>query len=108
MQRRRKTPISLNVYDLVEQNSWVYWCGVGIYHSGVEVHGVEYAYGGHDEDAPGVFATAPREAPGSGEPPAAGRHRAPPLLYGCQPGLTYSAGSGGAQRREPFSGRQTP
>lgn len=36
----------LNIYDLSDQNSWTYWCGVGIFHSGLEVYGVEYAYGG--------------------------------------------------------------
>ena len=37
--------VRLNVYDLAEQNAYLYWAGVGIYHSGVEVYGVEYAYG---------------------------------------------------------------
>ncbi|KAL6779866.1 DESI3 [Auxenochlorella protothecoides x Auxenochlorella symbiontica] len=57
--------VYLNVYDLIEHNDWTYWCGVGIFHSGVEVYGVEYAYGGHEYDAPGVFATNPRQAPGT-------------------------------------------
>ena len=35
-----------NVYDLTPQNDYVYWCGVGVYHTGVEVYGIEYAYGG--------------------------------------------------------------
>ena len=39
-------PVYLNIYDLSDQNSWTYWCGVGIFHSGLEVYGVEYAYGG--------------------------------------------------------------
>ncbi|EFN55274.1 hypothetical protein CHLNCDRAFT_13602, partial [Chlorella variabilis] len=46
-------------------NDWTYWCGVGVFHSGVEVYGVEYAFGGHEFDAPGVFATNPRHAPGT-------------------------------------------
>lgn len=58
-------PVYLNVYDLIEQNYYTYWLGVGIFHSGVEVHGIEYAFGGHEYDAPGVFATNPREAPGA-------------------------------------------
>ncbi len=48
-----------------QQNAYLYPLGLGIHHSGVEVHGVEYAFGGHDFDAPGVFATAPRAAPGT-------------------------------------------
>jgi len=28
------------------QNDWTYWCGFGVFHSGVEVYGVEYAFGG--------------------------------------------------------------
>jgi hypothetical protein len=58
------TQVILNIYDLSNQNSWFYWCGVGVYHSGVEVHGVEYAYGGHEYDVSGIFATNPRDAPG--------------------------------------------
>lgn len=54
----------LNIYDLSDQNSWTYWCGVGIFHSGLEVYGVEYAYGGHEYDVSGVFATNPKDAPG--------------------------------------------
>lgn len=56
--------VSLNIYDLAPYNAYSYWCGVGIFHSGVEVYGVEYAYGGHDYEYSGVFATAPRDAPG--------------------------------------------
>ncbi|PNW69915.1 hypothetical protein CHLRE_17g698100v5 [Chlamydomonas reinhardtii] len=57
-------PVVLNVYDLAPQNQWTIFCGVGIFHSGVEVHGVEYAYGQHDYDYSGIFATNPRDAPG--------------------------------------------
>lgn len=57
-------PVIVNVYDLSSQNSWSYWCGVGIFHAGVEVYGIEYAYGGHEYDYSGVFATKPRDAPG--------------------------------------------
>ncbi|KAG1681599.1 hypothetical protein FOA52_014107 [Chlamydomonas sp. UWO 241] len=57
--------VFLNVYDLTpEHNAWTYWCGVGVFHAGVEVYGVEYAYGGHDYDQSGVFATNPRDPPG--------------------------------------------
>jgi len=65
MEPTHGSEVYLNVYDLVEQNSYMYWAGVGIYHSGVEIYGVEYAFGGHEYDAPGVFATHPRLAPGT-------------------------------------------
>lgn len=36
----------LAIYDLSDQNWWTAHLGVGIFHSGVEVYGVEWAYGG--------------------------------------------------------------
>lgn len=30
------TPVYLNVYDLTTVNGYMYWAGVGIFHSGVE------------------------------------------------------------------------
>ncbi|KAK2452420.1 hypothetical protein P8452_00191 [Trifolium repens] len=59
-----KTPVYLNVYDLTPKNGYVYWAGLGIYHSGVEVHGVEYAFGAHDYPTSGVFEVEPRQCPG--------------------------------------------
>lgn len=38
----------IHVYDLIEANSYLHPAGLGIYHSSVEVHGFEWAYGGHD------------------------------------------------------------
>lgn len=35
----------LRVYDMAESNWWSSYLGVGIFHSGVEVHGIEWAYG---------------------------------------------------------------
>lgn len=57
-------PVYLNVYDLTPLNGYVYWAGVGIFHSGVEVHGVEYAFGSHDHSTSGVFEVEPRQCPG--------------------------------------------
>ncbi|KAK8580920.1 hypothetical protein V6N12_071169 [Hibiscus sabdariffa] len=37
---------------------------LGIYHSGLEVHGVEYAFGAHDYPTSGVFEVEPRQCPG--------------------------------------------
>lgn len=38
--------IKLNVYGLSEVNKVINYLGLGIYHSGVEVYGTEWAYGG--------------------------------------------------------------
>ncbi|CAN1835819.1 DeSI-like protein At4g17486 [Linum perenne] len=59
-----KAPVYLNVYDLTPMNGYVYWAGLGIFHSGVEVHGVEYAFGAHDYSTSGVFEVEPRQCPG--------------------------------------------
>ncbi|KAM0051133.1 putative PPPDE peptidase domain-containing protein [Helianthus debilis subsp. tardiflorus] len=44
--------------------NYAYWAGVGIFHSGVQVHGVEYAFGAHDYPSSGVFEVEPRQCPG--------------------------------------------
>ncbi|KAI8549711.1 hypothetical protein RHMOL_Rhmol06G0046200 [Rhododendron molle] len=58
------TPVYLNVYDLTPVNGYIYWAGFGIFHSGVEVHGAEYAFGAHDSPSSGVFEVEPRQCPG--------------------------------------------
>lgn len=58
------TPVYLNVYDLTTANGYVYWAGLGIFHTGVEVHGIEYAFGAHDYPSSGVFEVEPRQCPG--------------------------------------------
>lgn len=57
-------PVYLNVYDLTPINGYAYWLGLGVYHSGVQVHGVEYAYGAHDRPSSGIFEGEPRRCPG--------------------------------------------
>lgn len=59
----RNAPVYLNVYDLTPMNGYMYWAGFGIFHSGVEVHGVEYAFGAHDYPSSGVFEVEPRQCP---------------------------------------------
>ncbi|CAL5329137.1 hypothetical protein CsSME_00009460 [Camellia sinensis var. sinensis] len=58
------THVYLNVYDLTPANSYFYWAGLGVFHTGVEVHGVEYAFGAHDYPTSGVFEIEPRRCPG--------------------------------------------
>lgn len=57
-------PVYLNVYDLTPINGYAYWLGLGVYHSGVQVHGVEYAFGAHDHATTGVFEVEPKQCPG--------------------------------------------
>ncbi|KAL6867671.1 hypothetical protein ACP4OV_015695 [Aristida adscensionis] len=68
------TPVYLNVYDLTPMNGYIYWAGLGIFYSGIEVmnigetfckvHAVEYAFGAHDYPTSGVFEVEPRQCPG--------------------------------------------
>ncbi|CAL5046411.1 unnamed protein product [Urochloa decumbens] len=58
------TPVYLNVYDVTPANGYARWLGLGVYHSGVQVHGVEYAYGAHDGASSGIFEVVPRRCPG--------------------------------------------
>ncbi|KAK9145015.1 hypothetical protein Sjap_004918 [Stephania japonica] len=60
----RFVPVNLNVYDLHPINGSIYWLGLGLYHSGIQVHGVEYEFRGHDTPSTGIFRGKPRECPG--------------------------------------------
>ncbi|XP_021764541.1 deSI-like protein At4g17486 isoform X1 [Chenopodium quinoa] len=59
-----ETQVVLNVYDLTPLNHYTYWFGFGIFHSGIEVHGMEYGFGAHDFPVSGVFEVEPRSCPG--------------------------------------------
>ncbi|KAK9697788.1 hypothetical protein RND81_08G061400 [Saponaria officinalis] len=59
-----ETQVMLNVYDLTPLNQYTYWFGFGIFHSGIEVHGMEYGFGAHDFAASGVFEVEPKSCPG--------------------------------------------
>ena len=50
-----KVPVRINVYSLVKVNEKLCYTGLGIYHSGVEVHNTEWAYGGHPYALSGIF-----------------------------------------------------
>ncbi|KAJ8755158.1 hypothetical protein K2173_018956 [Erythroxylum novogranatense] len=57
-------PVYLNVYDLTPMNGYAYWLGLGVYHSGVQVHGVEYAFGAHEYSSTGIFEGEPKRCDG--------------------------------------------
>eukprot|EP01115_Flamella_aegyptia_P001193 TRINITY_DN119266_c0_g1_i1.p2 TRINITY_DN119266_c0_g1~~TRINITY_DN119266_c0_g1_i1.p2 ORF type:complete len:60 (-),score=9.28 TRINITY_DN119266_c0_g1_i1:34-213(-) len=58
--RTTKTKIILNVYDLAAVNDYGHQLGFGVYHSGVEIDGVEWSFGGHEFSSTGVFTCSPR------------------------------------------------
>lgn len=60
-------PVYVNIYDMYTMNGYISALGVGIYHSGVEVHGVEYGYGGHPFPFSGVFEMVPKDTEELGE-----------------------------------------
>ena len=61
---RHAEPIIVNVYDLNDANEYLIHVGLGFYHSGVEIHGVEYTFsnGGVQRHAPRA-AQAPFRVP---------------------------------------------
>lgn len=60
-------PVILNVYDMFWTNDYTTNVGLGVFHSGLEVYGREYAYGGHPFPFSGIFDIRPREATELGE-----------------------------------------
>ncbi|XP_013178415.1 PREDICTED: desumoylating isopeptidase 2 isoform X2 [Papilio xuthus] len=65
--RPGQAPVLLNVYDMYWTNWYTAGAGVGVFHSGVQVHGSEWAYGGHPYAFTGVFEIAPRDERELGE-----------------------------------------
>ncbi|KAL2539369.1 PPPDE putative thiol peptidase family protein [Abeliophyllum distichum] len=62
--RSGSVPVYLNVYDLTSINGYAYWLGLGVYHSGIQVHGVEYAFGAHENSTSGIFEGEPKHCEG--------------------------------------------
>mmetsp|Transcript_832 Transcript_832/g.3165 ORF Transcript_832/g.3165 Transcript_832/m.3165 type:complete len:167 (+) Transcript_832:959-1459(+) len=59
--------VRINLYDISSSNQYTTHCGVGIFHTGVELFNKEFAYGGHPHDSTGIFATRRYGAPGEGK-----------------------------------------
>jgi hypothetical protein len=47
---------------LAPANKFLYPMGLGVFHSGVEISGVEYSFGGGGGGGDGVFEMTPKEA----------------------------------------------
>ena len=45
-----REPVILNIYDMFWTNDYTANVGLGVYHSGLEVYGREYAYGKNISD----------------------------------------------------------
>ncbi|KAL4342530.1 hypothetical protein GQ457_08G000510 [Hibiscus cannabinus] len=58
-----ETKVVLHVYDLTRINDYSFWFGLGIFHSGIEVHGKEYGFGAHGFSTSGVFVVEPKSCP---------------------------------------------
>lgn len=65
--RMAREPIILNVYDMYWINEYTTSIGLGVFHSGVEIYGTEYAYGGHPFQFTGIFEITPRDHEELGE-----------------------------------------
>ena len=52
--------VILNIYDLSPANKYLYSVGLGFYHTGVEINGKEWSFGGSPEmQGTGVFDSEP-------------------------------------------------
>ncbi|CAH8470847.1 unnamed protein product [Heterobilharzia americana] len=54
--------VTVNVYDMLWLNYYVSLLGIGVYHTGVVVHGTEYSYGGHPLTNSGIFTMLPKDS----------------------------------------------
>jgi hypothetical protein len=59
---KQPNAVFVNVYDVIESNSWLWSVGLGVHHAGIQVYDKEYQYG-RCEEGTGIDTVEPRHSP---------------------------------------------